>query len=132
MAEMHLEYSPEKRTRRWLLNIIWNACLLVKSTPIGKIYLYVINRFKYSKPLRCSGLNRQYEVIIRPPLDVLPIPTCEPFIRFLSLFVSAILNYQLENIYVYNLRSTRDFSTLSYIINLHFKSVFSLYNWILN
>jgi len=50
MAEMCLEYSLGKRTHRWLLNIVWNACLLVKSSAIDKIYLYIINQIKYSKP----------------------------------------------------------------------------------
>ena len=54
----------------------WTWLRLVKSTSALLIRLNIHSRIRY------PGLNRQYEVIIRPPLDVLPMPTCDPFICF--------------------------------------------------
>ena len=51
-------------------------------------------RLNIQSRIRYSGLNRQYEVTIRPPLDCTSHTNVLPFHLFLSLFMSAILNYK--------------------------------------
>jgi len=54
----------------------WTRLQLVKRTSTLLMLLNIQSLIRY------SGLNRQYEVFIKPSLDVLPLPICENFICF--------------------------------------------------
>jgi len=60
-------------------NSFWDRLSLLFSNFFTSTLLIRLN---IPSLIRYFGLNWQYEVTIRPPPDVLPIPTCDPFIRF--------------------------------------------------
>jgi len=89
----------------------WSRLRLVKSTSTLLIRLNIQSLIRY------SGLDRQHEVIIRPPLDVLPIPTCDPFICFwVCLRVLSLTTNKNIFMYITSIQ-LETFSTLSDIIN---------------